>query len=1013
MRYIFKLSVSFLFLAGCATLRAQGPTIDPTGQIQWNLSTGSGSPGSNGINCTQNGNYSTFPYGAQWGQTYTDTTGGAQYFCTASGWVANSLPAGCSVAFPVACGGTGSTTTQGALNNLTPGNAITAASAAVTGALPYNFTTINTWCDSLCYGQQDGSTTTVCTELATDTGLPCNNYGYTGQTSLNIAVRMGAITNSATVTGNTIPSCATSGSCSSVGISFSPTTQNPANTDGQQLLGTLCGVVGNLHYTSSYQFTPSFAGSSVSCGPGALWTPQNTPTPNSLNVIWAGTNDFNGNAYPSTASNVQTMVAYIQGGCGGLCAGATYLVIPPQREDSSDQWPSGVYGSDFTAIIQAESAANPSNFLDVLDWLAGQGNRTICANATPCNWPDYQSYYNGVTPASLRAAHTPFATLNGAIADTVSCSIPLTISNVNNFPLDNNQTLTVDSEQILVKTHTGPTVNTCVRGYNYTTAATHLLAATVNEIDGVHLSGPTYAAVGDLINQWAIQNPEPTSNWVFGLSQLTAQKTSTQNSSAGIFGYGVLQRQFTFNTNAVQNTSLSPGALEQILSGNNNVAAGYEALYNFTGGNGNTGIGALSLFNATGVGSLTSVGFQSQYSNGGAGPNDALGNAALYLNVSGTGNAAFGLHVLYHNTGNDNTGFGEGVLPGATTATNNSAFGFQSGGAITTGGNNSMFGFDALLSNLTGTQLSAFGANSLSSATTGPNDAFGYNALAAVISGTGNVGMGNSVLAAELASGSTAVGDAALLNATVGNLTCVGFECLKANVTGIQDTAFGYEAEILTTGNNNDAFGFSALGSNVSGTTNVAFGANSLTSDTASNNAALGSSALRLNTTGAQNTAVGNLAGYTGNSANANVSGSNNTWVGYATGPSSATQYSNSTALGNGALTTASNQFVVGNSSLTQAIIGGNSSSAPTAALYAATLNVAAARVGTFVCTNAGTISISNASVVATSAIVISMNAQGGTITTPPAMKTITAGTGFSVLCGATDTSTYNYDVLN
>jgi hypothetical protein len=74
---------------------------------------------------------------------------------------------------------------------------------------------------------------------------------------------------------------------------------------------------------------------------------------------------------------------------------------------------------------------------------------------------------------------------------------------------------------------------------------------------------------------------------------------------------------------------------------------------------------------------------------------------------------------------------------------------------------------------------------------------------------------------------------------------------------------------------------------------------------------------------------------------------------------------------------------------------------------------VASARKGIFVCTNAGTITISNTLESATSDVVISMNAQGGTITTPPAMKTVTAGTGFTVLCGVTDTSTYNYDILN
>ena len=79
----------------------------------------------------------------------------------------------------------------------------------------------------------------------------------------------------------------------------------------------------------------------------------------------------------------------------------------------------------------------------------------------------------------------------------------------------------------------------------------------------------------------------------------------------------------------------------------------------------------------------------------------------------------------------------------------------------------------------------------------------------------------------------------------------------------------------------------------------------------------------------------------------------------------------------------------------------------------AASINVATARKGTFVCTAAGTITISNTNELATSDVIISLNTAGGTISTSPAMKTVTAGTGFTVLCGAADTSTYNYDILN
>lgn len=85
----------------------------------------------------------------------------------------------------------------------------------------------------------------------------------------------------------------------------------------------------------------------------------------------------------------------------------------------------------------------------------------------------------------------------------------------------------------------------------------------------------------------------------------------------------------------------------------------------------------------------------------------------------------------------------------------------------------------------------------------------------------------------------------------------------------------------------------------------------------------------------------------------------------------------------------------------------------PTTNTTAPSLIPAAPRKGTFVCTAAGTITITNTFVSATSDVTITLKTAGGTITTPPAVKTITAGSGFSVLCGASDTSTYTYTVWN
>lgn len=69
-------------------------------------------------------------------------------------------------------------------------------------------------------------------------------------------------------------------------------------------------------------------------------------------------------------------------------------------------------------------------------------------------------------------------------------------------------------------------------------------------------------------------------------------------------------------------------------------------------------------------------------------------------------------------------------------------------------------------------------------------------------------------------------------------------------------------------------------------------------------------------------------------------------------------------------------------------------------------------RVGTFVCNGTTPVTVSNTSVAITDAIIISLNTVGGTVGAVPAVKTITASTGFTVAGTASDTSTYNYAII-
>lgn len=131
----------------------------------------------------------------------------------------------------------------------------------------------------------------------------------------------------------------------------------------------------------------------------------------------------------------------------------------------------------------------------------------------------------------------------------------------------------------------------------------------------------------------------------------------------------------------------------------------------------------------------------------------------------------------------------------------------------------------------------------------------------------------------------------------------------------IQVVAIGGAAGSFNAGSNIVAIGNGALGSNTTG-------AGAGYYNQGANNNAIGTYALVGNTTGTQNTALGGYAGadgyiYPSTFSNANHTGSNNTWIGYDSGPNTTTQLSNTIALGYQAHNTASNQTTIGNSTIT------------------------------------------------------------------------------------------------
>ena len=119
------------------------------------------------------------------------------------------------------------------------------------------------------------------------------------------------------------------------------------------------------------------------------------------------------------------------------------------------------------------------------------------------------------------------------------------------------------------------------------------------------------------------------------------------------------------------------------------------------------------------------------------------------------------------------------------------------------------------------------------------------------------------------------IGGAGNLTTTNGFNIGIGFESLKANTSGQENTAMGWwSLQINTTGRNNTAIGSGAMAENVSGQYNAAFGDGALYANTGNYNTGLGSGAGLNNTSGTHNTWSGRHAGYN------NTTGGYNTVLG-------------------------------------------------------------------------------------------------------------------------------------
>ena len=260
--------------------------------------------------------------------------------------------------------------------------------------------------------------------------------------------------------------------------------------------------------------------------------------------------------------------------------------------------------------------------------------------------------------------------------------------------------------------------------------------------------------------------------------------------------------------------------------------------------------------------------------------------------------------------GRQNTFIGSSAGQSNTTGYASTNVGFAAGGSNTTGITNTNIGYQAGQGNVTGSSNTNLGTDAGSSNTVSDNIFIGYHAgmnPSFILTGVQNICIGNEV--ANLAT-------SAHNNVTLGYRAGYGFTTGYENVlngslagfaitTGYQNTVIGKEAgKTFTTGYNNTFVGYRA-------------GFSMQTSSY--QNTGVGNLSLFGVTTGISNTALG------ANSGQKVTTGSTNTFVGNAAGNGAGQKVdaTNSTAIGNGANTTASNQVVIGDANVTETILRG------------------------------------------------------------------------------------------
>jgi len=395
--------------------------------------------------------------------------------------------------------------------------------------------------DSITQGNQDGTGITWPQQYAGQTYSTTANYGYGGQTSSQIAIRMNAYAGTAKqrfASGFSIPTSGT------VAITF-PAGYEPCYFSSAGVL--ISTVVDGVTYqglckdngSHVYSFTPSTYPSAPVVVPNSNQWLAVIPTGalNGCVFIEEGRNNYTDQA--TVMADIAASVAKVSQttSCWGVMNVLNGAYDP-------------VGSSTYNQIIALNSKI-----------LETYGNRTIqireylVSKYDPSNPADVLNFASDVPPYSLRAADLSGTV--GTIANTSTCAFTTSGGN-----LGNQVVLTVESEKIQL-TGGSSGAYTCVRGYAGTAAASHLSGVAYIGIDALHpgqnASSSTnpnctngYICIATLTNAWKSQN-FPYSQFVTTASLGRDLQSSVPWSTPGTIGSSVPNTgAFTsLNTNSI------------------------------------------------------------------------------------------------------------------------------------------------------------------------------------------------------------------------------------------------------------------------------------------------------------------------------------------------------------------------------------------------------------------------------------------------------------------------------